>query len=136
MHIDHVAHTCHDPHETHHFYSTVLGLPLVQAYAGKELLLVYALPDGGSLAFSARKGDKRPTSDSSVEWERQHVGLTVATRAELDGWLERLNEYGVKYRLVDNERIYFADPDGLVLELEVASAADANTAAADVLARW
>ncbi len=136
MHIDHVAHTCHDPHETHRFYTTVLGLQLVQAYAGKDLLLVYALPGGGSLAFSARKDDKRPTSDNTVEWERQHVGLTVATRAELDNWLERLKQCRVRYRLVDDDRIYFSDPDGLVLELEVASPVTANAAAADVLAHW
>src|SRR5512142_960983 len=49
MRIAHVAYPCHDPQETHRFYTRVLGLRLVQAYAGKQLLLVYALPDGGSL---------------------------------------------------------------------------------------
>lgn len=135
MRIDHVAHPSRDPLETHRFYHEVVGLELVQAYAGKELLLVYALPGGGSLAFSCSREEELSTA-GNVAWERRHVGLTVATRAEFERWLQRLKEFNVHHALIEDERIYFADPDGLVLELEVAMPAPPNPAAAEVLATW
>ncbi len=135
MRIDHVAHPSQDPDATHRFYNELLNLQLVQAYAGPELMLVYRLPGGGSLTFSARRGDTHPPADG-MAWERRHVGLTVPTRAEFDGWLQRLKERGVRHQLVDEERIYFADPDGLVLELEVASPASDDPTASEVLERW
>ncbi len=135
MRIDHVAHTSRDPHETHRFYSEILGLKLAQAYAGKDLMLVYALPDGGSLVFSASH-DAAPDTPQDVSWQRRHVGLTLSTRAEFEQWLKRLKEHGVRHQLVEDERIYFADPDGLVLELEVASEMTVNPVASEVLLRW
>jgi catechol 2,3-dioxygenase-like lactoylglutathione lyase family enzyme len=134
MRIDHVAHPCRDPHETHRFYGTTLGLQLVQAYAGDDLMLVYALPEGGSLVFTRTGAD--PDIGDDEGWERRHVGLTVATRAEFERWLGRLMECGVRHRVVDDERIYFSDPDGLVLEIEVESAVPVDPHASDVLARW
>jgi len=135
MRIDHVAHPCRDPRETHRFYTQVMGFKLVQAYAGAELLLVYALPGGGSLAFSASR-EYTPESPNQVAWERQHVGLTLATRAEYETWLKRLKEFAIPHRVVDDERTYFADPDGLVLELEVELASPADPKASETLARW
>jgi catechol 2,3-dioxygenase-like lactoylglutathione lyase family enzyme len=135
MRIDHVAHPSRDPQATHRFYSEVLNLKLVQAYAGSELMLVYALPGGGSLVFSASR-DRTPEAVGHIRWERRHVGLTVATRADFDEWLQRLKQLGVRHQVMENERIYFSDPDGLVLELEVASEMPTNPAASDVLTRW
>jgi catechol 2,3-dioxygenase-like lactoylglutathione lyase family enzyme len=135
MRIDHVAHPCHNPLETHDFYTAVLGLKLVQAFAGAELLLVYAVPGGGSLAFTASR-DYTPESRDQLTWERQHVGLTLATRAEYETWLKRLKKFSVPHRVVDDERIYLADPDGLVLELEVELASPADPKALETLARW
>ncbi|HKW74893.1 MAG TPA: VOC family protein [Terriglobales bacterium] len=135
MRLDHVAHTCRDPHTAHRFYQDMLGLKLVQAYCGRDLMLVYDLPGGGSLAFTTSAGTA-PVIASEASWERQHVGLTVNTRQEFGSWLQRLQESGIKYQLVENERIYFSDPDGLVLEIEVASPTAPNPNAAEVLARW
>ena len=135
MRIDHVAHPSRDPHATHRFYHDVLGLKLAQAYAGKELLLIYALPGGGSLALATAR-DWTPAPADNTAWERSHVGLTVPTRAEFDAWLQRLKERAIPYRLIDDERLYFSDPDGLVLELEVAAPASVDPAADEILARW
>jgi len=135
MRIDHVAYPCRDPQETHRFYSEILGLKLVQAYAGKELILVYALPGGGSLVFNASR-EREFTDTGSISWQRHHVGLTLATRDEFDSWLRKLQGAGVRHQLIDDERTYFADPNGLVLELEVESAANVDPRAAEVLARW
>lgn len=135
MRIDHVAWPVRDPRQTHRFYHEVLGLELVQAYAGKELMLVYALPGGGTLVFSAAK-DASPAQADFVAWERRHVGIIVETRAEFDYWLARLRECEITHELIDDERIYFSDPDGLVLELEVAAQVEVNPAAAEALERW
>src|SRR5262245_27080174 len=101
MRLDHIAHPSHDPEKTHRFYGEVLGLPLVQANACDELMLVYALPGGGSLVFSARRGDGAPREDG-VSFLRRHVGLTVTSRADLDGWIRRLGAHGVRHELVDD----------------------------------
>jgi catechol 2,3-dioxygenase-like lactoylglutathione lyase family enzyme len=135
MRIDHIAYPCRDPFETHRFYSEVMGLELVQAYTGRELLLVYALPEGGNLVFSASP-DGAASADKDIAWERQHVGLTVPTGAELEKWIQKLKTLNVTYQLIDDERIYFSDPDGLVLELEVDEPLARNPRAAEVLARW
>ena len=135
MRIDHVAYHCQNPQETHKFYSTVLGLKLVQAYAGKNLMLVYALPEKGSLVFTAKGTGTHPTENEG-DWEYRHVGLILETRVEFDDWLRRLREFGIPHKLVDDERIYFSDPNGLVLELEVASPATVNAGAEEILANW
>jgi catechol 2,3-dioxygenase-like lactoylglutathione lyase family enzyme len=135
MRIDHIAYPCHNPFDTHRFYSEVMGLELLQAYSGKDLLLVYAIPGGGSLVFSA-SSDGTPLDEKQVSWDRQHVGLTVSTRGELEQWIEKLKALNVVYQLIDNERVYFSDPNGLVLELEVAEPATRNPRAAEILARW
>jgi catechol 2,3-dioxygenase-like lactoylglutathione lyase family enzyme len=135
MRIDHVAHACDSPEETHRFYTEVLGLKLAQAYSGTELMLMYELPGGGNLVFSAAPGMSSIRTDHA-RWQREHVGLTVANRAEFDSWLRRLRKAGVAHELVNDERVYFSDPNGLVLELEVAEAPRSDSAAEDVLARW
>lgn len=134
MRLDHVAHPCRELQATHRFYSELLGLHLAQAYAGRDLLLVYALPGGGSLAFSI--SPNITSADAPNQWERQHVGLTVPNRSDLDRWLRRLEQHGVQYQLMDNERIYFADPNGLVIEIEVAAPVPSDPQASEVLERW
>jgi catechol 2,3-dioxygenase-like lactoylglutathione lyase family enzyme len=71
MRIDHISYPCRDPFATHRFYSEVMGLELVQAYAGRELLLVYALPEGGTLVYSASP-DSVPSAGRDIAWARQH----------------------------------------------------------------
>lgn len=135
MRLDHVAHPTRDPQQTHRFYSQVMGLKLAQAYAGRELLLVYTLPEGGNLAFSASRDDLSSAS-TDLPWERHHVGLTLSTRAEFDSWLARLKQFSVPHQVIDDERIYFSDPDGMVLELEVESSTPVDPRAIDTLSRW
>jgi catechol 2,3-dioxygenase-like lactoylglutathione lyase family enzyme len=135
MRLDHVAHTCRNPHATHRFYHEFLGLKLVQAYSGRALMLLYDLPGGGTIAFTT-SSDQVPAFADEASWEHRHVGLTVGSREEFDSWLQKLRDSDIKYWFVENERIYFSDPDGLVVEIEVATPMAANPAAADVLARW
>lgn len=135
MRIDHVAHPSRDPYDTHRFYTQVMGFELVQAYAGRELLLVYSLPGGGSLAFTASR-DVVSIPQLNPTWEQDHVGLALTSRADFEYWLSRLQQLAIPHRVIDDERIYFADPDGLVLELEVECEAQKNPAAAEILSLW
>lgn len=130
-----MAHPCRDPRQTHRFYTEVLGLKLVQAYAAEELMLMYALPEGGSLAFTTwGHGNFQLLGD--VACELRHVGITVGTRAEFERCMSRLNEAGIRFQLVEDERIYFSDPDGLVIELEVGLALNPNPSAERVFDGW
>ncbi|MGE5324651.1 MAG: VOC family protein [Actinomycetota bacterium] len=135
MRIDHVAHSSRDPHATHRFYTEVMGFELVQAYAGRELLLVYSVPDGGSLAFTASP-DAAVIPQLNSPWEQNHVGLTLSSRADFQHWLKRLKQLAIPHRVIDDERVYFSDPDGLVLELEVACEMPRDPAASEILALW
>lgn len=135
MRLDHIAHPCRDPRETHRFYHEMLGLTLVQAYSGQELMLVYELPGGGSLAFTTSPAGQEFMIEEALG-ERQHVGLTVSNRKQFDFWLRQLREFGIRHRLVENERVYFSDPNGLVLEIELAGPTEPNPAASEILAAW
>lgn len=135
MRLDHAAYPCRDPETTHRFYSGLLGLQLVNAFAGEDLMLIYELPEGGSLVFTATR-NAQPEVNSEADWENRHLGLTVSSRAELDAWGKRLEDCGIEYRWVDDERIYFSDPDELVLELEVRSPLTADPTASDKMQRW
>jgi hypothetical protein len=64
------------------------------------------------------------------------VGLTVSTRDELEQRIQKLKAVNVVFQLIDDERVYFSDPDGLVLELEVAEPVVRNPQAAEILAGW
>jgi catechol 2,3-dioxygenase-like lactoylglutathione lyase family enzyme len=120
MRIDHVARVCRDAGATKRFYGELLGLHHEQLDFDGEPMLIFELPGGGSLVFTVRPGAAAPPAGED-EWQHQHVGLTVPSHHELDKWLHRLRAHAIRHQFVDGERIYFADPDGLVLELEVAN---------------
>jgi len=44
----------------------------LQAYAGKDLMLVYALLEGGIFVFSTGRGGMRPCVNDA-DWQGQHV---------------------------------------------------------------
>ncbi len=71
-----------------------------------------------------------------TEGTQLHIGLSVPTAGEFKRWLKRLKDFDVPHRVVDGERVYFEDPDGLLLELEIASPMEFHADAAKTLARW
>jgi catechol 2,3-dioxygenase-like lactoylglutathione lyase family enzyme len=98
-------------------------------------MLVYEVPGGGSLAFTTSSDQVSVVADEASR-ERRHVGLTVDTRDEFDSWLQKLREAHIKFQVIEGERIYFSDPDGLIIEIEVASPTAPNPKATEVLAGW
>ena len=119
LRLDHVAHVSRDAAATVDFYRDILGLAPDRIAARGAEMLRFALPGGGSLVFSVRPNASAPSAVKS-NWEDRHAGLAVSSQADLDACALRLRERGVPHRVVDGNRLYFADPDGLVIELEAA----------------
>lgn len=82
--------------------------------------LVWLLP-GGTL-FGIHQHDRAPDDTRFSEFQvgLDHVGFGCADRAELERWVGRLDELGVKHGgIVDaayGSGLSFRDPDGIALE--------------------
>ena len=145
--IDHVAHPSFDAAETHRFYTDVLGARLKTASSGQSatwharyLLAAYEL-EGAELDFFSLAGIVRPPPDGLPE-DIRHVGIVVATAAELARMRARLDEHAVSYWVEhhdgdEGEHVYVRDPNGLLIEFSVAEPPYAGRAdAIDVVERW
>jgi catechol 2,3-dioxygenase-like lactoylglutathione lyase family enzyme len=145
--LDHAVVPVRDATASHHFYAAVLGLPLVDALSGDDwngrpwLMMIYGLGDGRQLVLVAFRG-AAPVRDRKLPREARHIAMSVATRAELTRWKRRLAARGVDHWEEDHgaqRSIYFADPDGLILEITTPptpKVAHVNAAAAGVVEAW
>lgn len=147
--FDHLAFPSFDAAATHRFYTEVMGLQLVRASSGVSaqwrrpyLLFAYALSDGTTLGFFEFDGIERPESDG-LPRDIRHVGLSVPSANEFDGWLAKLERHCVEYaieRHIDGRHAFFCDPNGVMFEITVATsdAAPGKRAAAPqkVIEQW
>lgn len=147
---DHYAFPCFDVTATDRFYRGVMGFPLVLAMSGPSpewggdyLLIGYAAGDGRCLDFFAVRGMRRPPADGLPE-DIRHVAFTAGSARSVERWKGRLTEHRVAYRIEDHgegdEHLYFADPNGLMLEIaahgDTAGAHVESRTARRVLQRW
>jgi catechol 2,3-dioxygenase-like lactoylglutathione lyase family enzyme len=114
LRLDHVALSARSVGETHRFYSALLGLRVASAFE---------LP-GGGLQWSYDCADGRQIGFDTGEWRQPagHVSFSVESAAERDAILAKLRAVGVPVRIEDpgpEERLYFEDPNGLTLEVEL-----------------
>jgi len=147
---DHYAFPCFDVAATDRFYRDVMGFPLVLAMSGPSpewggdfLLIAYAAGDGRCLDFFSFRGLRRPPADGLPD-DIRHVAFTAGSARAVARWKLRLAERDVAYRIEDHgegdEHLYFADPNGLMLE--IAARGDApgvrseSRSARRVLQRW
>lgn len=120
--IHHVAVICSDYQRSKAFYTGVLGLAVADENyreARRSWKLDLELPDGGRIEmFSFPGAPPRPSSPEAQGL--RHLAFAVA---DLDTWIRHLQSHGV---LVEEIRVdeytgrrftFFADPDGLPLEL-------------------
>ncbi len=120
--IHHVAIIASDYERSKHFYTRVLGLPVVaEAYraARDSWKLDLRLPDGTQIElFSFPAPPHRPSRPEACGL--RHLALSVP---DLDAAIRHLRTHGVE---VEPERVdeytghrftFFADPDGLPLEV-------------------
>jgi len=151
--LNHVAYPTSDTAATVRFYTEIMGFRLVDAVRGDMdpergtprpfLHTFFAMGSGEIIAFFEIEGLEIPPDDRVPRWVR-HLALSVDSPATLAAWKARLEGHGLRVSgPVDHEgvwsSIYFADPNGVTLELTHQSRplddADARRAA-ELVARW
>ncbi len=127
LHIHHVAVICSDYARSRHFYTEVLGLhPLAEHYREERdsWKLDLALPDGGQIElFSFPVPPPRPSYPEACGLRHLAFGVNDVAAAA-----RALEAHGVVVEEVRTDPytgrrfVFFADPDGLPLELYEAEA--------------
>ncbi|MBK3874521.1 SMU1112c/YaeR family gloxylase I-like metalloprotein [Stutzerimonas frequens] len=127
--IHHVAIICSDYAVSKRFYTETLGLAVVAEHyreARRSYKLDLALPDGGQLElFSFPNAPPRPSRPEAQGL--RHLAFAVDEVAQCKTWLER---QGVAVEPIRTDEYtgrrftFFADPDGLPLELYEAAPSD------------
>jgi glyoxylase I family protein len=129
LRLHHAALICSDYARSRRFYTETLGLRIVaenHRAARDSYKLDLALPDGSQLElFSFPSPPPRPSRPEACGL--RHLAFAVT---DLDAWVARLEAQGVAVEAVRVDEYtgrrftFFADPDGLPLELyEVEGAA-------------
>lgn len=120
--LHHAAIICSDYQRSKHFYTALLGLTIIaENYRAERqsYKLDLALPNGGQIElFSFPNTPKRPSTPEAQGL--RHLAFAVSSVAQTKTWLEtkqitvepiRTDEYTGK------QFTFFADPDGLPLEI-------------------
>lgn len=118
----HVALICSDVRRSRDFYTRVLGLPVLHEQYRAERQshkIDLALPDGTQLElFSFPSPPARPSRPEACGL--RHLALRVA---DLAAWVAHLQAQGVPVEPLRTDEVtgatftFFADPDGLPIEL-------------------
>ncbi|MAL91320.1 MAG: VOC family protein [Pseudomonas sp.] len=127
--IHHVAIICSDYAVSKRFYTETLGLAVVAEHyreSRQSYKLDLALPDGGQIElFSFPDAPPRPSRPEAQGL--RHLAFAVDDVAQCKTWLER---QGVAVEPIRTDEYtgrrftFFADPDGLPLELYEAAPSD------------
>jgi catechol 2,3-dioxygenase-like lactoylglutathione lyase family enzyme len=145
--LHHAAYRCRDSEETRRFYEDFLGLPLADAFeikstkSGRQASVLhtfYKMGDGSFIAFF-----EEPLEPFDFKQQRDfdlHLALEVDVET-LHTMLEKGREAGMSPRGISDHgsihSIYFADPNGYVVELTAKVAEPGgDMPAKDVLAQW
>jgi catechol 2,3-dioxygenase-like lactoylglutathione lyase family enzyme len=116
--IDHVSFTVTDLDASQRFYVEVLDFLLVLDVGYGR---IFMHPDTG-FTLSLMRHDGAPGGPfTELVTGLDHLGLTAASREELEEWERRFDQHGVTYTPIrDMEFGYhlnFRDPDNIALEL-------------------
>ena len=116
--VDHVSFTVSDLEASQRFYTDVLDFLMVLDVGYGR---IFMHPDTGfTLSLMTHEGAKGERF-TELATGLDHLGLTAATREELQEWERRFDELGVSYTPIrDMEFGYhlnFRDPDDIALEL-------------------
>jgi glyoxylase I family protein len=127
LRIHHAAIICSNYERSKHFYTQVLGLKILAENfreARDSWKLDLALPDGGQVELFSSKGAPARLSYPEAQGLR-HLAFAVNSVTE---WVQHLNAQGIAVEDIRTDEytgqrfVFFADPDGLPLELyEVAT---------------
>jgi len=145
--LDHVVFPVRDAGRTLAFYRETLGLPLIAAHTGDDwdghpwLMMVFGLGGGQEIVTVALEGSPVPDY-RGVPIDARHYALAVPDAAEFEAWRTKLAAAGVESweeRHGEQQSIYFADPDGVILEITWPASAARGADRPDALAaarRW
>lgn len=123
--LDHVVFPVRDAEKTLAFYREVMRLPLAAVHTGDDwdgypwLMMIFGLGGGQELVCVALRGAPAPDY-RGVPVDARHYALSAESEADIDLWRSRLSQHGVDFweeRHGDRRSVYFADPDGVVLEV-------------------
>ena len=128
--LNHVAYPTFDTPATVRFYTEIMGFPLVDAIIGEGpetegkprfLHTFFAMGSGEIIAFFDVEGMERPARDRLPGWVR-HLALGVDSAETITAWKAWLEQHGIRVIGPVNHddtwlSIYFADPNGVTLEL-------------------
>lgn len=122
LRIHHAAIICSDYERSKRFYTQVLGLKVLAENfraARDSYKLDLALPDGGQVElFSFKDAPARPSYPEAQGL--RHLAFEVA---DVQAWTRHLQVQGVAVEDIRTDEytgqrfVFFADPDGLPLEL-------------------
>lgn len=147
LRLDHLAYPVSDVGKAWQFYSEVLGLPLIGAESGDDwggrpwLMMIFGLSDARQIALCALRG-AQPVASRALPADTRHFAFSVDTETEYSAWKRRLASHGVRFDEEDHgtqQSLYFADPDGTVLEITTPASAAAKGSGArarGVIERW
>ena len=142
--VDHVSFTVSDLDVSQAFYTSVLDfVMLLDVGYGR----IFMHPSTGFTLSLMKHEGAYGDAFTELTTGLDHLGLTAATRADLEEWERRFDELGVTYTPIrDMEfgfHLNFRDPDGIALELSAPNAllleakralADGRTTDADIVA--
>jgi len=145
--LDHLALPAFDAAATVHFYTEILGLPLVEALSGDDwggrpwLMMVFGLQGGGTIVLCALRGARRPSPDD-LPRDIRHCAIAEDSVTDLEQWKQRLRAHSIGFNEEDHgtqRSLYFEDPNGHLLEITApasARAAQASAPAAALVEAW
>jgi catechol 2,3-dioxygenase-like lactoylglutathione lyase family enzyme len=120
--LNHVAITVRDMKISGPWYRTLFGRdPIVDEHTAAGYRHLVWLLDGGTV-FGIHQHERTAPNERFSEFRvgLDHVGFGCARRAELEVWMDRLNELGLTHGgIVDapyGSGLSFRDPDGIALE--------------------
>lgn len=118
MRIQHVALSVTDIDRSGPWYVDLFGFNKVAEFTDPPLQ-IYLTPDGQALDLRQDPAVREePFDQANVGLD--HLAFVCLDRAELDEWLERLNELGVDHSGIEESpfglHLNFRDPDGIALE--------------------
>ena len=123
--LDHVVFPVRDAEKTLAFYREVTGLPLIATHTGDDwdgfpwMMMVFGLGDGQEIVCVALHGAPAPDY-RGLPVDARHYALCATSEADIDFWRSRLSQHAVDFweeRHGEQRSVYFADPDGVVLEI-------------------
>jgi len=123
--LDHVVFPVRDAEKTLAFYRDVMGLPLIATHTGDDwdghpwLMMIFGLGNGQEIVCVALEGAPLPDY-RGVPVDARHYALRAEREGDIDLWRSRLSQHAVDFweeRHAEQRSVYFADPDGVVLEI-------------------